>query len=358
MGPRSSRRSRSSRLVRPAFGGLTGLALALTLVSSPVAAERSEDPASRGAVADAVAEVRTAVAAGRRGARLPRHPVPSLGKALNRDRASLAGCDYGDHRDDGGKLCRRGDTHGDRTLVLLGDSHGRHWIPALEGYAKRHGWRAYYLVKESCTASRVVTAEAHSTRANPAPWTACQAFRDWTLEAIARLDPDVVAVSTSIPAGDVISRHGYAETAQQKLRPFREGFLALFARIRKVSDARIVFVRDVPSRQPGTAPEFCWRKKGASQRPCLSRQRAKAVRYRLVDASQAAARQAGVDIADPTRFFCSEGLCPVVMPDGVLTYRNASHITATYARQLAEPFGALLGLDDDSDQDRGGPGTS
>lgn len=46
------------------------------------------------------------------------------------------------------------------------------------------------------------------------------------------------------------------------------------------------------------------------------------------------------------------------MPDGVLTYRNASHITATYARQLAEPFGALLGLDDDSDQDSGGPGTS
>src|SRR5690606_29876795 len=103
-----------------------------------------------------IAAVRRAVRKARDGAALPRPTTPRLGRQLDRDRADLGRCNYGaPHDNPGGRLCRRGARSGDRTLVLLGDSHARHWVPGLERYARQHGWRAYYLAKQACTAAIV-----------------------------------------------------------------------------------------------------------------------------------------------------------------------------------------------------------
>ena len=40
-------------------------------------------------------------------------------------------------------------------MVLVGDSHMRHWIPALERIATRNGYRAYYFVLQGCTPALV-----------------------------------------------------------------------------------------------------------------------------------------------------------------------------------------------------------
>lgn len=46
-------------------------------------------------------------------------------------------------------------------------------------------------------------------------------------------------------------------------------------------------------------------------------------------------------VVDPTRWLCVDGGCPAVIGN-YLVYRDATHITASYARFLARPLSAAL----------------
>ena len=62
--------------------------------------------------------------------------------------------------------CARAATDdGDRTLVLIGDSHARAWIPAFDRIIEAGDWKAYYLVKPQCTAAHVTDRLARVRRA-------------------------------------------------------------------------------------------------------------------------------------------------------------------------------------------------
>lgn len=291
-----------------------------------------------------IAAVRQAVRKARNGAALPRPTTPRLGRQLDRDRADLGRCNYGaPHDNPGGRLCRRGDRSGDRTLVLLGDSHARHWVPGLERYAKQHGWRAYYLAKQACTAAIVANGNPRERRPSE-PWAACQQFRSWALDQVARLQPEVVVISTSTPAGGIFTQQGYADTPKQLLAPYRRGMTRLFRQLQRTTDARVVLLKDVPARKAGTDPEPCYRKRGNRMRHCLSPRDVQKSRVRLVNSTVKVAHREGVEVADPTGFFCWQRRCPVALPNGMLPYRNRSHITRAYARRLAAPLARLLRL--------------
>ena len=93
-------------------------------------------------------------------------------------------------------LCPRGDPDGDKVMVVLGDSHGRMWIPALDQIAEQNGYVVYYLVKPQCTAALVDAARVGTHD----PWPECEDFHAWVDEQLAELHPDLTIVSTS-PAG-------------------------------------------------------------------------------------------------------------------------------------------------------------
>ena len=73
---------------------------------------------------------------------------------LDEDRPDVGECEYFEINEDR-PLCPRGDPDGDKTLVLIGDSHARQWIPALDELGKRYGYTAYFLVREGCPGSDV-----------------------------------------------------------------------------------------------------------------------------------------------------------------------------------------------------------
>lgn len=310
-----------------------------TATSTTTAAARAT--VSRAAVARHA--VRTAVRRARAGAPVPTRTTPAL-RDLSASRADLGRCDYGKHHHDaGGQLCPRGDTSADRVLVVIGDSHGKHWVPGLQKAARRHGWTAYYLVKEQCTASVVANgdpAEAHPTK----PWAACQDFRDFAIATVDDLDADLVIVSTSTPTKGVFTDHGYVTDPHGLIAPYKAGFRTLFTRLRQGTDGRIMLLRDVPARKPKSDPLPCFRTRGNDLGDCLSPQDSQATRVALVDASVAAARAAGVTVVDPTRFFCWDGVCPASIGTGLLPYRNTSHITVDYSAHLAGALAEVLDL--------------
>jgi hypothetical protein len=57
----------------------------------------------------------------------------------------------------------------------------------------------------------------------------------------------------------------------------------------------------------------------------------------LPNAVATAATMTGTPLIDINDAFCIDGLCPPVV-GGVLIYRDNQHVTATYARSLAERF--------------------
>ena len=109
-------------------------------------------------------------------------------------------------------LCPRGDPDGDRSMVLLGDSHMRHWIPALERIAKRNGYRSYYFVLQGCTPALVLPYSPFYE----APDTDCVFFHEWTQEQIEGLRPDLVVMSTDTQARYVDRRAAPTSTTTRR----------------------------------------------------------------------------------------------------------------------------------------------
>lgn len=279
-----------------------------------------------------LALVQASVIAARHDMAIPSDLKPDL-LSLREDNPPLGECDYSKGSRN---LCPLGDPDADRTVVVLGDSHGRMWIPALDEFGAEHGWRAYFLVKPHCTAAYLVTDENGSER----PFEECTQFHDWVEEQMADLDPELTVVSTGLFSRTVF-HDGQTLTSQREIADLARtrGFPDLYRAVRPLTD-RLVLLRDVPSRSQD--PGECLTTTGADLGSCASTptQRAELMARASVDAAEAL----GVEVVDPRRWVCWDGLCPAVVGDHI-TYRDTGHITATYARWLADPLGRALGLD-------------
>jgi hypothetical protein len=131
---------------------LRGTGTAATLVKSDLA-----DPQT-------VARMQQAVSDGLNTTAVPRNLQPSLDQAA-RDlpMSSANGCLLG-FNDVEQAACEFGDLNGTHTVVLFGDSHIEHWLPAVAEAATRLHWKVVAWTKAACSAARV-------TLYNPMPLT-------------------------------------------------------------------------------------------------------------------------------------------------------------------------------------------
>ena len=277
-----------------------------------------------------VALVQVSTRAAREGRELPSELQPPL-VSLRESEADLGDCDYA--RKPPWKLCRRGDPDADRVIVLLGNSHGRHWIPALERISRRSGYAAYYFVKEACTPVRVVSVE----RSSDDPWEECSEFNSWAEDQVRQLDPALVLVAGSAPRA-IVADGGAVYDTDRKVDLMRDGFADLFDDIAPLAD-RVAVLADVPRRQ--IEPADCLGRREATLADCLDTPKPSATR--IVEASRQAARDRGVQFVDTARWFCADGQCPAVVGT-YITMRDQGHVTTAYSERLAEPLGRAVDL--------------
>ena len=279
-----------------------------------------------------VALVQASVLAARNGMPVPNplHPDPLDRPAWGA--ADLGGCDYSGLPEPM-PLCVGGDPDGDRTLVLLGDSHMQHWIPALEPLAKRHGYRAYFFVYPACTPALVTPWSPYKD----APYENCVRFHAWSQEQVERLRPDVVLMSTD-------EQPSYLDADGTRVRGDRgvaaligEGMAARIAALRPLA-GRVVVLGDPPrlSVDPETALDP---RDTLADGLAPPNERSVTVRR----AVREAAHSAGAEYVETAQWFCAWGVCPVVVGNHV-THRDRGHLTLAYSASLSRPLGARLGL--------------
>ena len=240
--------------------------------------------------------------------------------------ADLGGCEYFGIPDPM-PLCPLGDPDGDRTMVLVGDSHMRHWIPALSKIAKKQHYQAYFFVLQGCTPALVQPV----TPLKDAPDEDCVFFHEWTQEQIEELRPDLVFMSTDTQF-EYVDDEGNRTKDNKEIAALIERGMVDRIEATKPYAGRIVVIGDVPRLK--FDPEVIT-ERGATLEDGLSDPQARSMQMRR--AVKAAVDTTGVDYVDPKPWFCAFDKCPVVVGDFV-THRDRGHMTLEYGRSCPSPW--------------------
>ena len=315
----------------------TGYHPAITLADQNSSSPSASPSASPGATASkppvlpdhTLALLRASVTAAEHHKPIPSTLHPKLAD-LATDKEDVGACDY---LDGSRKLCPRGDTSGTKTLVVLGDSHGRHWIPAVDKIAKRAHYKAYYLVMPQCVASLITPDALGST----APFKACPAFHSWAIRQIKRIHPDLLIISSRPVTGGVHDSSGRHDDSATVAKDAYRGYVDLINQV-KPAAGRTVWIRDIPelTEDPGTCLSTHDTLDSCLFSPDQTQQAG-------ADLQMKAAHARGISTIDMDNWFCWKHECPTVV-GSTITHRDTQHMTTPYAASLAQPLGTKLGL--------------
>ena len=100
--------------------------------------------------------------------------------------------------------CVYGDPEGRETAVLFGDSHAAQWLPALDAYARKQGWRLEYHTKSACSPVLLPLWERSLRR----EYDECFEWREAVMQRLAKHPPAVLYVGSSRDYEIWDARHG------------------------------------------------------------------------------------------------------------------------------------------------------
>jgi hypothetical protein len=266
---------------------------------------------------------------GRRDARqqderpIPAGLMPTLAGARTDRSGIIAGCVT---RQGSGHLrpCLFGRRHGQRTLVLMGDSHAMMWVLPVVATAERKGWRLVTLFKGGC--SPILGTK----------WTTdCRRWRRNALDWLDHRAPDLVVLAHSDDYrladqdGQRIPRSAWPSI-------WRTGMLRTLSEMPGAS--RLLVLGDVPDNH--RIPASCLAQHRSDMSACQSARQPRAERL-VEDALRDATVRSDAIHRSTYDWLCTYDPCPLVQ-GRVLSWRDRSHITATIARRLTPSMHTTL----------------
>ena len=224
------------------------------------------------------------------------------------------------------KVCTFGDPTATRTMVAVGGSHVRMFIPALDDIARQHGFRLISMVKVGCPWSLAT----QKLDWDPAIRASCRTWGDAATQAILQLSPDIVLTTGTRP----------------RLRGPGDRIPPRYPRRWWTLDRAgipMVLMRDTPwlpqdppdciSAQPNVPLADLLHECGASRTTVLSPDPLGDFTGRIPPSAR---------WVDLTPQLCPSGWClPVV--GNVLAYRDAGHLTTTFVRAIEPELSRQLG---------------
>ena len=280
-----------------------------------------------------VALVEASVLAAANGFDIPAELEPAL-LDLDEDRPDVGECEYFEINEDR-PLCPRGDPDGDKTLVLIGDSHARQWIPALDELGRRYGYTAYFLVREGCPSSDVTPWLNNGT----GPAVLCEDFQDWAVAQVEELQPEVVVLGSQANPNGFASEDGEHVTDEDTLvEMYGEGMSQQVERLAP-NAGRVILIGDPPDLT--FDPGRCLSARDATLETCTSDGDATSIRF--AESLRDGALAAGAEFVKTGQWFCANGRCPTVIGD-FIARRDRAHVSVSYAEHLSDELEKQLRL--------------
>lgn len=222
------------------------------------------------------------------------------------------------------RRCDGGDPDGSVTVALVGDSKIAQWVPAFEAMAEDNGWVLHSYVKSGCPYADA-TVEIEND--------AYESCDQWNVDLRERLTgtdrPDVLVVSGV--RGQAMDGDG-GSSRQALIEGYRRAWQEL------IEEGTLVLALSDSPRPEYSAPVYeCVAEHGNGSECTWD--------YEQSSGSQAlegaAADLPGAHYIDMDPWICPEGTCLGVYRS-VLTYRQGSHLTATFTLVLAPPLAQFV----------------
>lgn len=223
------------------------------------------------------------------------------------------------------KTCEYGSTAADAPRVLLlGNSHASHWLPALDEIAKSKGWHiTTKLMFECYTVDRPIVLDGDGSTEN------CLRWNKAMIEEVAAAEYDLVVVSNrTLPP--LVG----ADSARESRRQTVEAGVRIVKQWEKAGQP-VLILRDPPEPPTENTPDCV-----AAHLDDLSACDGSVAQTRTPDPLAKAALDVAapkVDVLDLSKHFCDRGRCYATI-GGLVAYYDRSHLTATFARTLAAPI--------------------
>ncbi len=222
--------------------------------------------------------------------------------------------------------CVYGNSTGDTTIALFGDSHALAWFPAVQRIAQQQGWRFLSLTMSACSPADISVWIPSSKRIS----TECTAWREGALQRLVQERPAIILVAGT-RGFENTDASGAVLTGDARTAAWQVGMHRTLDRL--VSAAgRVIVIADGPLSR--VDPPVCLSQHPTSVLACATPV-ADAVNSAWLDVEREAAQGAGTGFIDPGFWVCPSSPCPVVLGN-FLIYRDAGHLTATFSAALSD----------------------
>ncbi len=303
------------------------LAGAFVIVSQPIAGTEEVDDSAMSL--EAAVEIED----------VPEDLTPSI-ETAGEDKPDLyeRSCLVGKKKSELNDDCWFGDSEGETTVVVFGDSHAAQWFPPLENIAQQNDWKLLVETKAGCSPAKIKERNKTLER----EYHECTEWRSSALDHIDEIEPDMTVVS-STDDNEILE--------DDPDQAWLDGWEYTHDRLMSATDGNVV--------QMASTPTF-----SENIPTCLSENLDQATRCAFeldesgydFDLREETLRQSedmGVQVIDPLPWLCDveSRVCPAIVGD-LLVYRDTNHMTAKYAESLETELAGALPFPKQWDADR------
>jgi peptidoglycan/LPS O-acetylase OafA/YrhL len=216
-----------------------------------------------------------------------------------------------------------------RTIAVVGNSHARRLVPALDLYGRSHGWQVIVATKINCMG---LTTTALGSFGADDPCVRWSAAIEQRLLALPRLDA-VIDASFYDARPFLIGQDG----TDADLATARTRILQLWSEFAR-QGTRVIVPEDVPGMRPKADPD-CLALSRDTNDPCAVPR--SSVVHGNVMTTLARQHPELASYLPMSQYFCDARTCHALI-GGVVVYFDDNHITDTYSRSLAPYLGAEI----------------
>jgi hypothetical protein len=226
-------------------------------------------------------------------------------------------------------VCTYGDKNAQHTAVLMGDSIGAQWFPALEPWFTQSGWRLLVITKSACP----MVEKSFFYPKIGKEYAVCTEWRQQALEFLQKTKPDHVFLGSANSSGYGFSPEDWQEGTQKILS-------ALSPHV-----GVITLIRGTPALPfdmleclGGNMPLTQWLSGTARCQASPDQTQNDQIFHAL---RKAAKPFPNVRVLDMNEVVCPDGRCWAER-EGVIVFRDSQHLTASFVAQQTEVFADSL----------------